>query len=177
MKFQRFQQVLAILPAMIVVSYCEEGTCGSPDNPKKMSTTVQGHLTDILRSLFKVEILPEIDAKISNIEQEFVQLKEKDQKIDDLQGRFEDQLSQKDQKITDLQERFDDQLSQKDQKIADLQERFDDQLLQKDQKIDDLQGRFDDQLSQKDRVINSLTNTVNEMKAQIQVRSKISKSM
>ena len=159
MKFQRFQQVLAILPTMIVVSYCEEGTCGSPDNPKKMSTTVQGHLTDTLRSLFKVEILPEIDAKISNIEQEFVQLKEKDQNIDDLQERFEQQLSEKGQKIDDLQGRFEDQLSQKDQKIADLQE------------------RFDDQLSQKDRVINSLTNTVNEMKAQIQVRSKISKTM
>ena len=141
MKFQRFQQVLAILPTMIVVSYCEEGTCGSPDNPKKMSTTVQGHLTDTLRSLFKVEILPEIDAKISKIEQEFVQLKEKDQNIDDLQGRFEDQLSQKDQKIADLQERFDDQLSQKDQ------------------------------------VINSLTNTVNEIKAQMQVRFKISKTI
>ena len=104
---------------MIVVSYCEEDTCGSG--------TVQGHLTDTLRSLWKTEILPEIDPKISNIERD---LKEKDQKIDDLQESFEDQLSQKDQKIAD-----------------------------------------------QDRVINSLTNTVNEMKAQIQVRSKISKSM
>ena len=44
---------------MIIVSHCEEGTCGSAENPKKIPVTVQDHLKNTVRSLWTEEILKE----------------------------------------------------------------------------------------------------------------------
>ena len=58
---------------MFIVSHGEDGTCASAKNPPKKLGTVQSQLTNTLRALWEKEILPEIDAKISNIEREFAQ--------------------------------------------------------------------------------------------------------
>ena len=60
---------------MFIVSHGEDGsgTCASAENPPKKLRTVQSQLTNTFRAFWEKEILPEIDAKISNIEREFAQ--------------------------------------------------------------------------------------------------------
>lgn len=79
------QQVLVFLSTMIIVSHCEEGTCGSAENPKNIPVTVQDHLKNTVRSLWTEEILKEqtngmtvflskeLVERDSKIEEEFAQ--------------------------------------------------------------------------------------------------------
>ena len=92
---KRRQQVLLILSSIIIVSHCEEGTCGG---------TVQGHLKSTMRSLWLDEFLPQQtkeaerlinakDAKINGLEEKDEQLEglinAKDTKINGLEGKYE----------------------------------------------------------------------------------------
>ena len=58
------QQVLVFLSCMIIVSHCEEATCGSAEKPKKIQGTVQGHLKSTMRSLWQEELAKEVNAFI-----------------------------------------------------------------------------------------------------------------
>ena len=69
----RCEEVLLLLSTMTIVSHGEDGTCASAENPPKKLRTVQSQLTNTFRAFWEKEILPEIDAKISNIEREFAQ--------------------------------------------------------------------------------------------------------
>ena len=81
---------------MIMVSKCEEGSCRSVENPKKIPGTVQDHLKSTVRTLWKEEILKEqtndIKVVLNNA------LLERDSKIEGIEG----QLAQKDQQINEM---------------------------------------------------------------------------
>ena len=86
-----WQQVLVILSCMIMVSHCEEATCGSGENPKKMSGTVEGHLKSTMRTLWQDELAKEVkelidakDEKITGLEGKVEQLEEKNEELEGL---------------------------------------------------------------------------------------------
>merc|ERR1712062_29622 len=58
------QQVLVFLSCMIIVSHCEEATCGSAEKPKQIQGTVQEHLKSTMRSLWQEELAKEVNAFI-----------------------------------------------------------------------------------------------------------------
>ena len=92
----KYQQLLVVLSTMIMVSNCEEGSCRSVENPKKIPGTVQDHLKSTVRTLSKEEILKEqtndIKVVLNNA------LLERDSKIEGIEG----QLAQKDQQINEM---------------------------------------------------------------------------
>merc|ERR1712062_917316 len=96
-----WQQVLVILSCMIMVSHCEEeAACGSKENPKKMSGTVEGHLKSTMRSLWQKEFLPQQTKEAEKL------INAKDEKISGLEGKveqLEELISAKDAKINDLE--------------------------------------------------------------------------
>ena len=95
------QQVSVILSCMIMVSHCEEATCGSGENPKKMSGTVEGHLKSTMRTLWQDELAKEVkelinakDEKITGLEGKVEQLEEKNEELEGLIEQLEGLIEQ-----------------------------------------------------------------------------------
>ena len=166
------EEVLFLLSTMFIVSHGEDGTCSSA-----AKSTVEGHLKYTIRSLWQTEILPEQtkdmkaffskelderDVKISSIEG---QLATKATKISSIEGL----LNKKDAQISSIKQ----ELAQKDTKIS----RIEGQLAKQVKNIEGELDKKDTQISgikrelaQKDKKIDLLTNSIDKLTSQLQVR-------
>ena len=85
MKKMKWERILVSLSTLVIVAHGEDETCGSQDNQKKCTKTVNSHLKKTLRSLWSEEILIEQTNQMKAIFDEM-----KDQVIDQLTSTVND---------------------------------------------------------------------------------------